>query len=143
MRSRKPSQRHLLSSCAEVHEDDGADPRYFFREGRNDGKVDRKMLQLCAQVADTLNNLLPECHDELVQLLQVATVTPTGDPSQLLVTVYPAVEPATPFDPREILARLAQVTGWLRSEVTATITRKRAPKLLFHVVTAASRKEGQ
>jgi ribosome-binding factor A len=141
MNARKPSEKKLLTSCAEVREDDGIDPRDFFRKEQTQRKTVRKTLQLCAQIADTLNGLLAECHDEMLQVLQVASVVPAPDATQLLVTVYPAIQPMSPMNPQEVLKHLAEALGWLRSEVAAAITRKRAPKLLFQVAAAWPGKE--
>ena len=95
----------------------------------------RKALQLCSQVADTLNYVLSgECDDELLQGLQVASVVPAPNASQLLVTVYPVVATGSNFDAAEVRRRLLEAVGRLRSEVARSITRKKAPNLLFQVV---------
>ena len=57
---------------------------------------------------------------------------PRRTASQLLVTVGGI--PGEPSDPAEVLERLNQVMGKLRSEVAAAITRKHATKLVFCVV---------
>jgi ribosome-binding factor A len=142
MNARKPSRRQMLSSCAEVREDDGIDPQDFFKPEINNKKTNRKTLQLCSQIADTMNVLLPDCHDELLHLLQVASVVPAPDASQLLVMVYPIVQGDKPFDPNEVLDHLAQAAGYLRSEVAAAITRKRVPSLLFQVAACPPGKDG-
>jgi ribosome-binding factor A len=95
----------------------------------------RKTLQLCSQVADTLSYVLSgECDDELLRDLQVMSVVPAPDASQLLVTVYPVVATDATFDAALVRQRLLAAVGRLRSEVAASITRKKAPKLLFQVV---------
>ena len=100
---------------------------------------DRKTLQLCSQVADTLNYVLSgECDDELLQNLQVFNVVPAPNASQLLVTVYPFVATDTHFDAAEVHRRLSQAAGRLRWEVASSITRKKAPKLLFRLVEFAT-----
>ncbi len=102
---------------------------------RGKGALNRKTLQLCSQVADTLNYVLSgDCCDELLQNLQVASVVPAPNASQLLVTVYPALAPGATLDAAEVRRRLSDVAGRLRSEVARSITRKKAPKLLFQVV---------
>lgn len=141
MKSKKPSRRQLRLYCADVHEDDGADPRNFFRQGKSPRKTGRKALQLCSQVADTLNFVFGEFHDEVLQGLRVVAVVPAPDASQLLVTVCPTLAPETSNILGEILNRLATVCPRVRSEVAAAITRKRAPKLLFRVVVTRSDKE--
>jgi ribosome-binding factor A len=136
MTSKKPRRRQT-PLCAELHEDDGVDPRAFFRAGKTGRKAGRKTLQLCSQVQDALNYLLAgDSRDELLALFQVVEVRAAPDASQLLVIVQPAVQLAAPVDLREILDRIASASGRLRSGVAAAITRKRAPKLLFQVVGA-------
>ena len=124
------SRARLRPLCAEVHPDDGLDPQEFFRPtgGRKAG--DRKALQLCGQVANTLHLALADSNDDLLRNLHVLRVAPAPDTSQLLVIVAPATADAA-LDPRAVLARLAAASGRLRAEVAAAITRRRAPKLLF------------
>lgn len=137
MTSKQPYRRRTPPHCAELHEDDGADPREFFRAGNPRRKAGRKTLQLCSQVQDALNYLLSgESRDELLALFQVAEVRPAPDASQLLAILEPAVPLAAPLDPREVLHRLAAHAGRLRAGVAAAITRKRAPKLLFQIAAA-------
>jgi len=94
-------------------------------------KPDRKLLQLCSQVAETLSQVLSgECNDDILRSLQVAAVTPAPDSSQLLVVVAPALA-GERLDPPLVLARLSASAGRLRSEVAAAITRRRAPRLVF------------
>lgn len=99
------------------------------------GAVNRKALQLCSQVAETLNYVLSgDCDDELLQNLQVASVVPAPNASQLLVTVYPVVADGPAIDAGELRRRLSRATGRLRTEVARSITRKKAPNLLFQLV---------
>lgn len=142
MNSRKPSRKELLASCAEVRDDDGIDPKEFFKTCRTRRNGDRKTLQLCAQIADTLNALLAECHDDVLQQFQVASVRPAPDATQLLVATCPVVQPTELFNCHAVQQRFIEMSGWLRSEVAGAITRKRVPKLLFEVTTAWAGKEG-
>ncbi len=106
----------------------------FHGAARTHARADRKTLQLCRQVADTLNYVLSgDCDDELLQNLQVMSVVPAPNAGQLLVTVCPAVALGTMFDRAEVRQRLIAIVGHLRSEVAASITRRKAPKLLFQV----------
>lgn len=98
--------------------------------------VDRKLLQLCRQVADTLNLVLSgECDDDVLRSLHVARVVPAPNASQLLVIVSPAWT-GEKLQPSEVLDRLAAHAGHLRNEVAAAITRRRAPRLTFQFVHA-------
>ena len=144
MTSKKPLGRRAPPLCSELHDDDGVDPREFFRTGKPGRKADRKTLQLCSQVRDALSFLLAgDGGDELLALFHVAEVRPAPDASQLLVIIQPAVQPAEPIDAIEILARLQNASGRLRAGVAAAITRKRAPKLLFQVVDASYGQEAR
>jgi ribosome-binding factor A len=135
--------RSLTRYCAEVHQDDGHDPRYFFRKEHQPTKAGRKARQLCAQVADTLRLLFSgETSDEILQSLEVLDVSPAPSAAQLLVTVVPAAG-APALDEMQVRATLARARGWLRSEVATAITRKRAPRLAFRFIPAAPEKEVQ
>jgi ribosome-binding factor A len=124
----------MQSLCAEIHADDGVDPKQFFRPAKKTKGVNRKTLQLCSQVADTLNLVLcGECADEVLQCLQVVAVRPAPDASQLLVLVSPASDEQG-GDPVIVLEHLAGANARLRGEVAAAIARRRAPKLLFQYV---------
>jgi ribosome-binding factor A len=131
---RKPSRKRLRSLCAEVHADDGSDPRVFFRKDGSRGKPRHKARQLCQQVLEVLDGLLAgHSGDELLQELAVVDVEPAPDATRLLVTVTPRPS-GIPHDPSLFLASLGRASGWLRAEVAAAITRKRAPLLAFRVV---------
>jgi ribosome-binding factor A len=134
MTRKKPSRRQLQSLCADIHPDDGVDPKELFRPTRRTKPVDRKTLQLCSQVADTLNLVLSgECADEFLQCLQVVEVRPAPDASQLLVLVSPSSVDPVP-DPAAVMQHLAAANGRLRAEVASAIVRRRAPKLVFQYV---------
>jgi len=96
----------------------------------------RKDLQLCRQVADTLSLALGDCGDDCLRDLHVVRVVPAPDASQLLVIVgSPPGE--VPSPPDEVLAHLQARSVWLRGEVAHAITRKRAPALLFEYLATA------
>ncbi len=138
----KRTRDKMLAHCGEINDDDGVDPREYFKTPRSRKKEDRKARQLCAQVFETLSLVLTgEFHDELLHNLEVVSVKPAPDASQLAVVVR-ADMPETLVDPREVLDRLNGVAGQLRAEVAAAITRKRAPKLVFQVIVATDVSEG-
>lgn len=106
----------------------------------------RKRLQLCGQVARTLAQVLAEEDDDVLRELDVVSAEPCPDGGRIIVTVAPflaAEEIAGDagigerYDPVTILERLASASGRLRSEVAASITRRRAPHLSFRVALAA------
>jgi ribosome-binding factor A len=122
----------LLAHCGELREDDCVDPREYFRS--TDGSPrQRKTRQLCSQVAQALSMILAsEFDDDLLLDLTVLAVEPAPNESQLLVTVQ--LDAAEVINRDEILDRLTQVAGFLRAEIAAAITRKRAPQLVFRVI---------
>lgn len=124
--------------CGELGPGDGVDPRGEAREQRSSGRANRKTLQLCHQVAETLGMVLAgECSDPTLQSLRILAVRPAPDASQLAVLVC-GDELETAEEAGSILQRLERVAGRLRTEVAASISRKRVPRLLFYVVPAAS-----
>lgn len=138
----KRTRDRMLAHCGEINDDDGVDPREYFKTPRSRKQDDHKARQLCAQVFETLSLVLAgEFHDEWLHNLEVVSVNPAPDASQLAVVVR-AHMPGTLVDPREVLEKLNGVAGQLRAEVAAAITRKRAPKLVFQVVVATDDVEG-
>ena len=130
----KRTREQMLAHCSEIHEDDGIDPREFFKASRNHKKEDRKAKQLCRQIAETLDQVLTgEISDDLLRGLQVSGVMPAPDSSRLLVTLYSDCGPEE-FNRDEIELRLAARHGQLRCAIAASITRKKTPTLVFNVV---------
>jgi ribosome-binding factor A len=133
MKRKKPSIRKLLLSCQELGPEDGLDPRYDVRG--EPGKVaNRKALQLCGQVARTLQGVLAgETGDDLLRELQVESVVPAPTSARLLVTLT-LVTPGAGVHVEEVLARLHSAQGLLRGEVAAAINRRRVPELMFRLI---------
>ena len=130
----KRTRERLLAHCGQLHEDDGVDPRQFFKTDKKRNKHNHKARQLCNQVAETLGLVLAgEFGDERLHGLQVVSVDPAPDASQLSVTVS-TDGPCASIETQEILDRLAAVNARLRCEVATAISRKRTPKLLFRVI---------
>ncbi len=145
MTAKKPNRKQMLAHCDELRDDDGVDPREFFQRKSSGSRQHqhRKTGQLCQQVAETLSLVLAsEFDDPRLHNLQVVSVTPAPNATQLLVTVATdaSVDEAAITATHECLARVA---GRLRSEVASSITRKRAPRLSFRVVTSATDQEVQ
>jgi ribosome-binding factor A len=129
---KKPSRKVLRRLCAEVHPDDGTDPRDESRGGRSRRKVRRKARQLGRQVAETLEAVLAGERDDVLRGLRVVSVAPVPGGPRLLVTV--AARPSSePVGPEVVLERLAIASGRLRCEVAAAITRRRAPVLVYRL----------
>jgi len=110
------------------------------RRGRSasgsDHRPDRKTLQMCSQVQRTLDQMLSgELGDDRLRDLYVSQVVPAPDANCLMVSVSP-LGFAKDFQPQIVLARLAECTGRLRSELARAINRKKTPELIFRVVLA-------
>lgn len=131
MKKRNSASPDLRAYRAAVDPDDGSDPKEFFKRGVRQPKPDRKALQLCQQVAQTLNAVLGgECDDDVLRGLYVLAVTPAPSTAQLLVTVAPLTA-GDAVASEIVLARLESVAVPIRLAVAATISRRRTPKLLF------------
>lgn len=113
--------------------DAGGDPSQFF-DRRSRQRVDRKAYQLCRQVSDTLNFVLSgDTGDDVLRGLYVDSVDPAPDASHLLVSVAP-LDPGDQTPADVYLTKLMAVSGKLRSEVAASISRRKTPELAFRVV---------
>ncbi len=88
----------------------------------------RKALQLCRQVQRALTYALGDCDDDVLASLYVDSVDPAPNEKHLMVTVSPLDADVSPED---VLVRLQHVYGKLRSEVAASIHRRRVPELTF------------
>ena len=139
-----PFHKDMHGLCAEFSDGDGVDPHArvspapagpHSRSGPRAG-IDRKALQLCHQVAETLEEVLADCGDGLLQALRVVDVEPAPDASRLLVTVAVDGLPREGLDLGLVHKHLAHASGHLRSEVATAITRKRAPVLVYRLTVA-------
>jgi ribosome-binding factor A len=130
----KRQREQMRALCEELREDDGIDPRNFFKPSRNRDKEHRKAKQLCRQVQKTLDLVLSgEVQDDSISGLKIVSIIPGADSSQLLVRVVADV-PAAELDRADIERRLTTVEGQLRSAVAQAITRKKTPMLVFQIL---------
>jgi ribosome-binding factor A len=137
------SRREMRTLCAEFSDGDGMNPHGRSRpamvpaHGRGKSQyqtgLDRKALQLCHQVAETLEEVLAECGDSYLQGLRVLDVEPAPDASRLLVTLAVDGLLDEDLDLDRVHDHLARASGHLRSEVATAITRKRAPVLVYRL----------
>jgi ribosome-binding factor A len=133
----KPLREILREYCAEIGEDDGQNPRDDRRHDGSGRNASRKARQLCRQVAETLDWVLSgDVPDDVLRSLRVAAVEPAPFTSRLLVTVVTDLRPEE-ADPASILERLHRHAGRLRYEVAASINRRKAPTLVFQVISKA------
>jgi ribosome-binding factor A len=136
----------LRSLCAEIGDDDGdaprlrSSPKSRTRRSKNReskplvGADVRKAYQLCRQVGQTLDEVLAECGDAVLQGLRVEGVEPFPDASRLLVTVaFIDNRLGERAEVGLVVDHLHRASGHLRSEVATAVTRKRAPLLLYRL----------
>ncbi len=136
------SRRRLRRLCAEVHPDDGQEPREWWKDGRSGRKTHRKAWQLCGQVAEALGQALAgDCGDDVLRNLQVLAVEPGPDASRLVVTVR-VDPPSELIRPELVLERLAGASGRLRCAIAAAITRRRTPTLVYRLAVPAGGEAG-
>jgi ribosome-binding factor A len=130
----KRTRRQMLAHCDEMHDDDGVDPRDFFKTDRIHKKEQHSLERLCHQVAETLDQVLSgEIADNRLQCLHIVSVRPAPDASRLLVTLHADCK-REEFDRDLLEDRLAACKGRLRYEVAASITRRKAPTLIFNLI---------
>ena len=126
---------HWKEFCQQLGEGDGVDPRLADRRssGSRHREEDRKTQQLCQQVSHVLEAVLTgEAKDADLQDLSVVSVVPAPNAGRLLVTVQSwAVDALSRWS--EIEEKLRRATPWLRSELAASISRRRIPELVFQL----------
>src|SRR5262245_9653733 len=127
----RPQRRFDRPLCADTGPDDGLDPSDWTRSDRGPVK-NRKALQLCRQVEQTLYLALAGCADPCLNDLRVLAVVPFPDSTRLLVTVQSAT--GSEAGAMAVLAHLRQASAMLRYEVAAAIHRRKTPDLVFRVV---------
>jgi len=132
MDSRKPRTNVPRELCADPGPGDGVDPRHEKRrELALDRRPDRKLEQLCKQVARDLQlslSALPGA-EEMIGVT-VCAVVPAPNAGRLRVLL---IVP----DPRhqsEVAAIVQRYAGRLRAEVAAAISRRRTPELVFEII---------
>jgi ribosome-binding factor A len=144
VRHRRPSQEEVSRFCAQLGEEDGEDPHRLKRRvvHRKKGssapnqsrRFQRKACQLCRQVAETLDEVLADCGDEVLRGLRVTNVAPFPDASRLMVAVAPVDGLHAPAaGPHVVIEHLERASGHLRHEIAAAVTRKRTPLLLYRL----------
>jgi ribosome-binding factor A len=144
MRHFPASRERVRFLCADVGEEDGPAPTPAARQrastgrGRQNGpkirQPDHKAWQVCRQVAETLDAVLADCGDGVLQCLRVASIEPFPDASRLLVTVeFVDGRLQHMADAQRALEHLHRASGHLRSEVATAVTRRRAPLLVYRL----------
>jgi ribosome-binding factor A len=141
MKNHLDSHKAMSRLCAELSDDDGLNHHAALhltvgrahRRDRPAAGLDRKVIQLCHQVAETLDEVLADCGDGFLQALRVVDVEPAPNASRLLVTMAVDGLPGERLDMGRVHDHLSRASGHLRSEVATAITRKRAPVLVYRL----------
>lgn len=123
----------LRTLCAELHEDDGIDPRAAFARGERSHrkKEHHKARQLCKQAQRSLASALQtDCGDPHLHDVEITAVEPAPDCTRLRVVVRNSATEAE-VTGEELLARLVAAGGVLRGRLARDIARKRVPELTF------------
>ena len=145
-RGPSPADVHRYSASADLDDGEFPHPSQRRRAHRkrngsslvSNGRLERKVCQLCRQVAETLDEVLADCGDGVLRGLRVATVVPCPNASRLLVTVAPIDGRLAPHAGREVVMNhLEKASGHLRYEIAASVTRKRAPLLFYRLAEPA------
>lgn len=132
MSSKKKRRLPSRPPCREPGSDDGIDPRYYFRPASDDRRADRKVLQLCAQVAKAVRLTLDGAlDDERLHALEVVRVEPAPDARRLRVILGLGAGPPAPIE--GLQACLRRAAPRVRQAVAQAIHRRRAPDLVFEV----------
>ena len=137
MKLRKSSRsQNWQDVCGELREGDSVDSRLAARRSSGSRHHDqhRKTGQLCQQVAHVLESVFTgEAHDADLRNLSVVNVVPAPHTGRMLVTVAPwASDKPTPIG--VLQEKLRRATPWLRSELAASISRRKVPELVFQIV---------
>jgi ribosome-binding factor A len=96
-----------------------------------EGRRGHKDLQLCKQVEEALTLALAEMEDPLLDQVVIESVVPAPNASRVEVRCIPV---GSAVDLPAVLERLNEVSGELRSEVAADVSRRRVPELVFTIV---------
>jgi ribosome-binding factor A len=110
--------------------DDAFDPDTYFA-AQPDARGERKVQQLCKEVARTLGYALGSCGDPRLCELIVFDVIPAPDGARLEVLLFPSGTAVV--DGAALEERLSAVRGFLRREVAAALQRKRTPELVYRI----------
>jgi ribosome-binding factor A len=132
MAKKHSSQKQMRHVVGSIGPEDGVDPRDVARGLRKPDARGRKTLQLCNQIFETLEQVLAEQEDEVLQGLHVVSVVPAPDESNVLVTVSPGAG-VTPLEIASLQERLDYSSKELRMEVASAITRRKVPGITWRV----------
>jgi len=131
MKHRRNKSAHDPRLCGSVQPDDGTDPKYDVRGYHNESKPDRKAAQLCAQVRQALDFIIPDSLQDTVYDALVISVQPAPNTGNLLVLLT-SVDPNQ--DDLELHQAIVERAGSIRTLVAESIQRRKAPTLTYRVI---------
>lgn len=131
MKHRTSKSAHDPRLSASAQPDDGTDPKYDVRGFHNQRKLDRKAAQLCAQVRQALDFIVPDALQDTVYDALVISVQPAPNTGNLLVLLT-GVDPNQ--DDLELHQAIAERAGTIRTLVAESIQRRKAPTLTYRVI---------
>ena len=131
MQKSKRMLERMRELCAELGPNDGHAPRERLKRqhGKTTKEDNRKVRQLCGQVARAVSLSLGTTGDVFLSQLMVDRVEPLKGATHLRVVV--TCLPEAKLRPMEALRRLEGAKAWLRTEVAGAIHRKRTPQITF------------
>lgn len=121
----------IQDHCQSLHEDDGVDPRRYFRSKGSD-EAGSKNRRFCGHIAKTLNVILASSGNPVLARLFVVDVLPAPNLRRLEV-VIDATQVETGVTGEAIKIELHGGAHYLRSEVGRAIMRKYVPELFFRL----------
>ncbi len=132
MKHQKQWLNEALHLCGEIGPEDGIDPRILARKYEKENETrHHKSMQLCKEAKRVLSLVLAgELADPLFQQLQVIDVI-TDEEAQFLIVTLDSSSPDHALDEAELISRLQQIQGYLRSVIAQSVKRKRVPTLKF------------
>ncbi len=142
MKSHNNLPEELRAFCDQWHSDDGIEARERFRRQKVSIKRNEKRVrQLGKQVRRAIETALTgACSDPVLQNLEVISISPAPDASNLQVVVRQSTGKEQIAE-NAIQEKLNEIKGFLRSEVGEAITRKRVPELSFSVIPAGRKND--
>lgn len=131
MKHRKSKFAHDPRLSGSVQPDDGKDPKYDVRGYHKNRKLDRKAAQLCQQVRQALDFIVPESLQDTELDALVVSVQPAPTTGNLLVLLT-GVDPNQ--DDLELHQAIVERAGAIRTSVAESIQRRKAPTLTYRVI---------
>ncbi len=122
----------IKALCSEVSEDDGIHPRELAKKERKK-RIDYKSLQLSKQAERALHlEWSGVFATSVLADLKIHSVEPEPQSQRLIVTII--LDSACSCSEKEVLVKLTNERGHLRSIIARAIHRKKVPELAFRII---------